>query len=157
MSNIVSVINDMDALLKDGTDGVQQHLDDIASEAANLSRIFGTFDEPRRARDTPYLVAMHTQTTPTATDGQGFRDWDHNFDFWYKPSGGDQEERRKNAAWTAQAVIRTISPKRKQVGDLISDACDVEVTGASILWGRDVDGRSELLILRAVITARERW
>lgn len=155
MANIVTVVEDLDDLLKDGSRGVNHHLNEIDQNSHDLARIYSTFDEPRRSRDTPYLVALHTQATPDEPDGQGNRDWTHRIDFFYRPQGGDKTDRRKDAAWTAQAVARTLMPKRTQIGELITDARKVEVAGASVMWGRDVDGRSELLILRAQIEARE--
>lgn len=156
MPNVVTTIDGLDDLLKDASDGVNAHLADISGQAQPVSRIYSTWDEPRRSRDTPYLVAMHTQVTPETTDGQGNRDWRHRFDFWYRSGGSDQEDTRKQAAWTAQATIRTLSPKRTQIADLIDGVRKVEVGGASVFWGRDVDQRTELLILRAELITREK-
>lgn len=158
MGNIVTTVDDLDTLLKGnatGQKGVNGHLSDISSTADQVSRFYSTWDEPKRARDTPYLVALHTDASAEMPDGQGVREWEHTFDFWYRAQKGGKEGRRKNAAWTAQATVRTISPKRTQAQDLISDANRVDITGASMLWGREVDQRTELLILRATIQVSE--
>lgn len=158
MGNIVTTVDDLDDLLKgnvSGQKGVNSHLSDIDRRADPVNRFYSTWDEPKRSRDTPYLVALHTDVTPDEPDGQGVREWEHTFDFWYRGQKGGKETRRKNAAWTAQAVTRTISPKRTQAQDLITHANRVLIAGASVLWGREVDQRTELLILRVNIQVSE--
>lgn len=161
MGNIVTTVDDLDTLLKGSggvnvsAKGVNGHLSDIGGGADSVKRIYSTWDEPKRSTATPYLVALHTDAQAEMPDGQGVREWEHTFDFWYRGQKGGKESRRKNAAWTAQATVRTISPKRTQAQDLITDANRVEISGASMLWGREVDQRTELLIVRATIQVSE--
>lgn len=155
-TDIVQFVDELDALLNDNTDGINAELANVDSQARKLESIGNTFQHTREGawKGSPALLAMHMGVQPDP-GGQGKRDWTHEVAFFYRNRDPDPGLRRKNAAWTVHALLRTVQPK-DGCPTSITGIQRVDVQGASAeLWQRGEDQEDELILARIDFVTRE--